>query len=257
MHRFDLDPLDLKYFSSISGDKIPGLTEEQMREVDRIAVEDFNLGILQMMENAGRNLALLAIEMLESNIGEISILAGSGGNGGGGICCARHLRNRGHRVNVILSKDPSAYSGAAKTQLTILQKSGLKPTPIKQAQNSIIKSEIAIDALIGYSLRDAPRGNIAQLIEVANLHSKRVLALDMPSGVDSTSGKAPGAFINAEKTLTLALPKLGLNNPAAGELYLADIGIPPEVYSSIGIKLEPFWGNQYQIRILRPNEEND
>ncbi|MBW8010006.1 MAG: NAD(P)H-hydrate epimerase [Chloroflexi bacterium] len=257
MQRFEFNPI-IKFFSTVEGVKVPALTEQQMREVDRIAVDEFNLGILQMMENAGRNLSMMIIEMLQDKPGEITILAGPGGNGGGGICSARHLRNHGYKVNLILSKDTKAYLGAAKTQLTITQKAGLIPTPIIQAQKTISKSQIIIDALIGYSLKDAPYGNIAHLIEITNRYSTRVLALDIPSGMDSTSGNAPGSVIVAERTLTLALPKLGLNNPTAGELYLADIGIPPEVYHSIGIKFDPFFGNQYNLRILRiPDESTD
>ena len=79
-------------FWTEDGRPVPAVTAEQMREVDRIAVEDFGLGILQMMENAGRNLAQNAIDMLGATKGEVTVLAGAGGNGGGGLCCARHLR---------------------------------------------------------------------------------------------------------------------------------------------------------------------
>jgi len=72
-------------YSTSGGTAIPAVSEDQMREVDRIAVEDFGLGVLQMMENAGRNLALTAMEMIDGTQGEVVILAGSGGNGGGGI----------------------------------------------------------------------------------------------------------------------------------------------------------------------------
>jgi NAD(P)H-hydrate epimerase len=74
------------------------VTAEQMREVDRIAVEEFGLTILQMMENAGRNLTENVLDMLDGARGEVVILVGSGGNCGGGLCCARHLHNRGFQV---------------------------------------------------------------------------------------------------------------------------------------------------------------
>ncbi|MFQ5922743.1 MAG: NAD(P)H-hydrate epimerase, partial [Anaerolineales bacterium] len=107
-------------FVTEGGKVLPALTEDQMREVDRIAVEDFGLGVLQMMENAGRNLALHAIENVGDPNAEIVILAGSGGNGGGGISCARHLRNRGYRVRLLLTKDPSELRGSAAAQFHIV-----------------------------------------------------------------------------------------------------------------------------------------
>lgn len=77
-------------FHTETGIAVPAVTADQMREVDRLAVEEFSLAILQMMENAGRILAAHAMAMLGGSGGEVAVLAGSGGNGGGGLCCARH-----------------------------------------------------------------------------------------------------------------------------------------------------------------------
>lgn len=237
-------------FTIEGGDQLPALSEEQMREVDRIAMEDFGLGVLQMMENAGRNLALHAIENVEGLDGEIVILAGSGGNGGGGISCARHLRNRGYQVRLFLSKDPSELSGSAGAQYQIVNKAGLSATAVSKAEEHVQEAALVIDALIGYSLKGAPRGITKDLIETANEFSDRTLALDIPSGFDSTSGESPGVAIQPHRTLTLALPKIGLHK-VPGELYVADIGIPPEVYLPLGITLKPFFGGAYWVRILK------
>jgi NAD(P)H-hydrate epimerase len=237
-------------FVTEGGDQVPALTEDQMREVDRIAMEDFGLGVLQMMENAGRNLALHAIENVEDARAEIVILAGSGGNGGGGISCARHLRNRGYHVRLFLTKDPSELRGSAGTQYQIVEKAGLTATAASEAEEYVQQAALVIDALIGYSLEGAPRGITKDYIETANKFSDRTLALDIPSGVDSTSGESPGVAIQPHRTLTLALPKTGLRN-IPGELYVADIGIPPEVYLPLGITLEPFFGGAYWVRISR------
>jgi NAD(P)H-hydrate epimerase len=148
-------------FRTKSGQKIPAVTEDQMREVDRIAVEEFGLGILQMMENAGRSLALNVIEMLGSSSGEVVILAGSGGNGGGGICCARHLHNRGFMVQVLLDRDPKEMRGPALTKLQPLEMAGLGVTKPGDAQKGLKEAAIVVDALIGYSLRVAPEGRTA------------------------------------------------------------------------------------------------
>jgi NAD(P)H-hydrate epimerase len=235
-------------FVTEGGNVLPALTEDQMREVDRIAMEDFGLGVLQMMENAGRNLALHAIENVDDPNAEIVILAGSGGNGGGGISCARHLRNRGYRVRLLLTKDPSELRGSAAAQFHIVEQAGLRATSASEAQERIQQATLVIDALIGYSLKGAPRGITKDLIETVNEFSDRTLSLDIPSGFDSTSGETPGVSIKPHRTLTLALPKTGLRK-VSGELYVADIGIPPEVYAPLGIALRPFFGDAYWVRI--------
>ena len=240
---------DVTFFTE-GGHQLPALTEDQMREVDRIAMEDFGLGVLQMMENAGRNLALHAIENVNDPNAEIVILAGSGGNGGGGISCARHLRNRGYLVRLILTRDPSELGGSAGAQYQIVEKAGLRATAASEAEEHLRQAALVIDALIGYSLKGAPQGITKDLIETANEFSERTLSLDIPSGFDSTSGKTPGIAIQPHRTLTLALPKTGLRN-VPGELYVADIGIPPEVYLPLGITLEPFFGAAYWVRITK------
>ncbi len=201
-----------------------------------------------MMENAGRNLALHAIENVDDQDAEIVILAGPGGNVGGGICSARHLRNRGYRVKLILTKDKEELRGSAAAQYQIIERTGLKPTSATDAEKHIQDAALVIDALIGYSLKGAPRGRMEDLIETANKFSNRTLSLDIPSGFDSTSGETPGVAIKPHRTLTLALPKSGLFE-VPGELYVADIGIPPEVYAPLGISIEPFFGGAYWVRL--------
>ena len=235
-------------FVTEGGIVLPALTEQQMREVDRIAMEDFGLGVLQMMENAGRNLALHAIENIHDPEAEIVILAGSGGNGGGGISGARHLKNRGYRVRLFLTRDPSELRGSASAQYRIVEQAGLTATAASEAEEHIRDAALVIDALIGYSLKGAPRGITEDLIQMVNAFSERTLALDIPSGFDSTSGATPGVAIKPHRTLTLALPKTGLREVPGG-LYVVDIGIPPEVYKPIGISLEPFFGAAYWVRI--------
>ena len=235
-------------FRTEDGTPVPAVTAEQMREVDRIAVEEFGLGILQMMENAGRNLAQNVRDMLDEARGEVAILAGSGGNGGGGLCCARHLRNRDFSVWVVLDREEALLRDAARNQLQILRAAGVRPVDPFQAREVLRRSQVVVDALIGYSLRGAPRGRAAELIDLCNEHAARVLSLDLPSGLDATSGEAPGVVVRPERTLTLALPKTGLRR-VPGELYLADIGIPPEVFRRIGISFEFPFGRRYWVRL--------
>jgi len=245
-------------FWTEDGHIVPAVTAEQMREVDRVAMSEFGLGILQMMENAGRNLAENVRDMLDGATGEVTILAGAGGNGGGGLCCARHLHNRDFKVWVVLDRGAALLKGAAGNQLHILQRAGVRPAAplymkgseatLSQAQELIKKADIVVDALIGYSLRGAPRGRATELVELCNRHAARVLSLDVPSGLNATSGEAPGLVVRPERTLTLALPKTGLQH-VPGELYLADIGIPPEVFHQLGVSYEPPFGDRYWVRL--------
>jgi NAD(P)H-hydrate epimerase len=228
---------------------VPAVTADQMREVDRIAMEEFGLGVLQMMENAGRNLTQNVLDMLDGRGGEVTVLAGPGGNGGGGLCCARHLHNRGLKVSVVLDRDPETLAGAACNQFKILAAAGLGPTDVARAEEAIWRSEIVVDALIGYGLRGAPRGRTADLIKLCLQQAARVLSLDVPSGLNATTGESPGLAVQPDRTLTLALPKTGLGR-VSGDLYLADIGIPPEVYHRLGIDVEPFFGRQYWIPLV-------
>ena len=237
-------------FKTEGGLVVPAVTAEQMREVDRIAVDELGLGILQMMENAGRNLAQNVIDMLggagPGQRGGITVLAGAGGNGGGGLCCARHLHNRGFRVRLVLDREAGALRGAAGRQLQILQSAGLKTEVPAASAEAIRGAELVVDALIGYSLRGAPRGRAAELIDLCNQHAGRVLSLDVPSGLNATTGEAPGVAIQPERTLTLALPKTGLHS-VPGDLYLADIGIPPQLYEQLGLDYDSPFREDYWI----------
>lgn len=236
-------------FRTVDGIPVPAVTAEQMREVDRIAVEDFGLGILQMMENAGRSLAQNVIDMLDGGNGEVTVMAGSGGNGGGGLCCARHLHNRGFKVWAVLDREAETLTGAARNQLDILAAAGLEPVNSFRAEEAVWRSKIVVDALIGYGLRGAPKGRTAELIALCTQQAPRVLSLDVPSGLNATTGEAPGPAISPDRTMTLALPKVGLQS-VPGDLYLADIGIPPEVYNPLGLTFEPFFEGRYWIPLV-------
>lgn len=215
---------------------VPAVTTEQMREVDRLAIDEMGPNLYQMMENAGRNLALTVIERLGADwlTEPIVVLAGSGGNGGGGVCAARHLANRGADVTVVVS-DSGGLDAVTADQLSVYQGTDGRVAPPRQI--SSLDASLVVDALIGYSLSGAPRGIVADLIGWAERQSSPVVALDVPSGIDSTTGEVPGVSITADLTMTLALPKTGLDVAAVGELWLADIGMPVGVYRRIGLEV--------------------
>ncbi len=214
--------------------EVPAVTAEQMREVDRVAMEETGPNLLQMMENAGRNLASLAFEVLGPGWEKARIvtLAGSGGNGGGGICASRHLANHGANVTLCLA-DPSRMSEAASFQRLIFGFTTGKETDPSRLREEL--PDLILDALIGYGLNRAPAARVAELIRWANQTDSPILALDIPSGVNATTGEAPGEVITPRWTMTLALPKTGLAPSNSGQLCLADIGIPAAVYCRLGL----------------------
>lgn len=233
--------------------KIPYITVDQMREVDRLMIEEFHIDLIQMMENAGRNLAQLAIDRYYTQKPQSPtaiILAGRGGNGGGGLVCARHLQNHGVDVQVVLSQAAADFSGVPAHQLDILHRMGV---PISEAQPADTSAALIIDALIGYSLRGAPRGRTAELIHWANEQSVPILSLDVPSGMEADSGVAFDPCIQADATMTLALPKTGFlessAKPLIGDLFLADISVPQELLHRMGIMLDTLFTTQSIIQL--------
>lgn len=225
---------------------LPWLTTNEMIEVDRAMIEDYHIQLIQMMENAGRNLAHLArIRFLDQNPQNklVTILAGTGGNGGGVLVCARRLYNYGARVEVINSKPDQYFSSASAHQLDILHRMGLKTYLAKDLESRAFGTpELIIDGIIGYSLKGAPRDSASKLICFANDQSTPVLSLDVPSGIDTTTGTIYEPAVHATATLTLALPKKGLLAPGVaslvGELYLGDISVPRKLYSESPLEYE-------------------
>ena len=209
------------------------------------------------MPYAGRHLAQVArSRFLEGDpkSRRVLVVAGSGGNGGGGLACARRLHNWGAQVSVWLSSEPSRMADVPRHQLAILERMGV-PFHVATSDTTLPPADLIIDALIGYSLQGSPKGGTAQLIRAANEHQAPVLSLDLPSGVEATAGTVYTPTIRAAATLTLALPKQGLRAPQAkpfvGELYLGDIGVPPELYSSphLGIRVGPLFATDDILRL--------
>jgi NAD(P)H-hydrate epimerase len=212
---------------TLSRRDVPALTADQMREVDRAMVEDLHIELAQMMENAGRGLAEVAVARFSPV--SVTVLAGPGGNGGGGLVAARHLVNRDCTVSVVLSAQERLTAVTAH-QADILFRMGV---PIVEHPAD---AELVVDALIGYSLRGDPVGRAAELIAWANSQPAPIVALDTPSGLDVTTGLPASPTVRATATVTLALPKAGLlDAPAVGELYLTDISVPAQVYERMGI----------------------
>ncbi len=219
--------------------------------------EDFGIELLQMMENAGRALAWVCRSRFLSGDAQgkaVTVLSGRGANGGGALACARRLHIWGTEVRVVLAGAIENKAGATFHQLSFLRKIGVS---IREAGSARIdlEFEVIIDGLIGYGLQGSPHGRVAELIESANIHPAPILALDVPSGIDPTTGKVHTPAIRASATLALALPKAGLRvqeaRPYVGELFLADIGVPAEAYRhpTIGLEVPSLFAQGDVIRV--------
>ena len=233
--------------------ELPAVTREQMREVDRLMIEEYGIRLLQMMENAGLNLAGLVRRYLGRPLGgrRVTVLAGRGNNGGGGLTAARRLSAWGADVQVVLSAAAEEFEDTAALQLRILERMRI---PAGRFDGALPPHEILIDAVIGYSLAGAPRGLPGALIAAANESPAPVISLDVPSGLDVDSGEAPGEAVRATATVTLALPKAGLLHPKArpyvGGLYLADISVPPDLYLRLGLSVPPLFDECPLVRLV-------
>jgi NAD(P)H-hydrate epimerase len=236
-----------------NGLTLPVLTTAQMAEVDRLMIEEYGILLIQMMENAGRNLAEQARRMVGGDLTHchIVVLCGAGNNGGGGMVAARHLHNRGAAVRAILVGDVTSLKDVPSHQWRSLNALGVT----EDVTPSLAATDLIIDAMIGYGLTGNPRGLVAEWIEQVNLAQRPVLALDTPSGLDTTTGIPGSPCIQATATLTLALPKVGLLTPEAtpfvGELYLADISVPPSLYRRLDVHIPPLFTADTILRIQR------
>ena len=213
------------------------LSRAEVRDVDRRAIEEFGLPGIVLMENAGRNAALLLHERAPA--ARIAIVCGKGNNAGDGFVMARHLANLGHDVRLLLACDPAEYRGDAAINWGVVAKMGLPAEVLVAASRDAWERALAgadwiVDALLGTGATGAPRDSIATAIESVNAVAAReqagVLAVDLPSGLDCDTGMAAGECIRAALTATFVAPKVGFDRPEArewlGEVHVLDIGAP-------------------------------
>ena len=235
----------------------PEIDAATMKLVDDRMIEGFRIDLVQMMENAGRSLAILARVRFftgDASSRRVVVLAGGGGNGGGALTAARRLANWGAEVCVMLAPNAREMAGVPAQQLKILEGMGIEPVDTCAGPVDLV-----LDGLVGYSLTGAPRGRTAHLIEWANRQTAPILSLDVPSGFDASRGTISDLAIRAAATLTLALPKRGLMaadiEQNVGAVYLADISVPPMLFLNLPVPLDvPRFARGDIVRLLRPAE---
>ena len=214
-------------------------TAEQMREIDRTAIEDYGVPGVVLMEAAGRGVVEVLAQQRELDGLRVVILCGSGNNGGDGYVIARHLLGRGSRVTVLMVADRAKIRGDALVNLQILDKMNADIQPLRTAEeldhakSTMAHAGVVVDALLGTGLNSDVRGQYRRVIERANRCSCLKLAVDIPSGLHADNGRVLGIAFAADHTVTFAYPKVGLvTHPGVeqtGTLHVVDIGIPAGV----------------------------
>jgi len=227
------------------------LTRAEVREIDRLAIDRYGLAGVVLMENAGAGAArLLAGIGID---GPVAIACGPGNNGGDGFVIARHLEAAGHAVRILLAAARDGYRGDAAANLRVAERSGLPIMDLAAAAADGWDAALAgaawiVDALLGTGAVGPPRGAIAAAIDAVNRARDgaggasggvRVLAIDLPSGLDADTGGTAGACVRADVTATFVAPKRGFDTPGAGVLtgpvHVVGIGAPACVLARYGV----------------------
>jgi len=206
----------------------PSLTSAQVKELDRLASERFGIALDWLMEAAGWQAA-------RACGGRTAVVCGVGNNAGDGLAAARHLHRWGHLASVCCI-ERARLRGDALRELEALLKLGVDVGD----QPSFENAGLVLDAIFGTGLNRAPEGRFAEWIKAINASGLRVVAADVPSGLDSDTGVAYAPCVRADVTVTFTLPKAGLliaDGPrVSGDISVADIGIPDEALVAIGVK---------------------
>jgi hydroxyethylthiazole kinase-like uncharacterized protein yjeF len=211
----------------LSSSALPTLSSEQVKRVDALAQERYGISVDWLMEAAGWQVARLCDR-------PTAVVCGVGNNAGDGLAAARHLHRWG-RLAAVSCVDPSRLRGPAARELEVLAKVGIEVSTELRLEGA----PMVLDALFGTGLTRPPAGTFAHWIEAINSSRSKVVAVDLPSGLDADSGVAYAPTVRAQTTVTLGLPKPGLlrgDGPRmAGEVWVADIGVPFEAYAAIGV----------------------
>ncbi len=217
------------------------LSREQVRQVDRRAIDDYGMCGLVLMENAGRG---VVETMLSLGInGPVVVCCGKGNNGGDGFVVARHLEARGRPVQVLLFADPVELRGDAAANWSIVEKSGIPcdvvgpGVTVERLLPRLATADWIVDALLGTGATGEPKPPYDVAIRAINQAVQKVMAVDLPSGLDCDTGAAAQQTIVAERTCTFVAAKPGFLAAGAdhftGRVHVIDIGIPRRLIREI------------------------
>ena len=221
----------------------------QIREADRIAMEDYRLPGLALMENAGRAAARLALDMIERpREALVVIFCGKGNNGGDGFVVARWLRNAGVEVHVFLTAAVGDIpeDSDAGVNLSVARRMGVPVVEVLDAEGAdaadarLPKADLIVDSLLGTGLAGEVREPTRSLIARINAARAPVLAIDTPSGLCGDTGRVLGGAVKADRTATFAAAKrgffMGQGPEVVGELHVIDIGVPYQALEGLELR---------------------
>lgn len=222
-------------------------TAEEMREIDRIAMESYGIPEVVLMENAGAEAAKAVLALCVGREGvKVSVFAGVGNNGGDAFVAARHLDSHGIKCKVYIIGDAERIQGAAKINLDILQNLNLDILQVASQRDwdkvkiALAFSDILVDGLLGTGFHGVLREEMEQVIQMINEARKKVVAIDLPSGVDANTGSVSCTAVRASQTVSFGLRKIGLllypGAKFAGRIEVAGIGLPKILLADEHIK---------------------
>lgn len=241
------------------------VTAAEMKELERIAIEDYGLPSLVLMENAGRHVAEVVRQVLgDVRDKTVTIFIGKGNNGGDGLVAARHLVNMGAEVKLLALADMEDFSENAAVNLGIWHKMGQKVYSllhgdgINIARLILMNTDLIVDAVYGTGFKGKVGEKAGRIFEALNGSGKPIVAVDIPSGLEADSGKVSDSCIQAGHTVTFGLPKLGLLlEPGAdyvGNLHVVDISIPAGLVEKYGP--QRYLTTPHLVRGWLPNRES-
>ncbi len=239
---------------------IPVVSSEEMRRIDQQAIHEIGLHGLVLMENAGRNSAVVIADFCrENSLKQVFIFTGKGNNGGDGFVIARYLQKAAYPVVVFMTSPPENLPPDALANYEICRKTEVKLSPLMAPSDfpsGLPESALIVDALLGTGLQGAVSGWLKEVIDWINTQARPVISIDMPSGLSADNAGIPGSVIQAEQTITMALPKLAqLFYPAksmVGVLKVADIGLPAAFELSIRSTVRLIDESDVPLPVLKP-----
>ena len=225
------------------------LSVAQIRHVDAVAVRDFGMNSLVLMENAGRGCA----DFIDSRVNRFSgviVLCGPGNNGGDGLVIARHLHAMGHRISLWIIAERDKLSKDANANLRIVECTKIRIRWIGERHSTLemeqawsqLRSDcgsnfVVVDALLGTGATGQPRALMANVLRLVNAGNLQRIAIDIPTGLDAETGEPSDPTFWADTTLTFVAKKPGFAALGAaaflGEVRILPIGVPPEVFDRI------------------------
>jgi len=216
---------------------------DEMKNLDRRAIEEFSISEDLLMENAGQAVYFVILQEFGIKGNKFLILCGGGNNGGDGLVVARKIHSNGGEAKILLLGDETKFRGAAKKNFEIVSKMPIETSRVNSIDSvifEVLDADAIVDAIFGTGLVREVSGLYKDIIQLINESQTTVFSVDIPSGINGDTGKVMDAAVKADYTVTFGLPKLGnVLYPGyehCGKLYASHISFPPVLYNSHAIK---------------------